>query len=66
MPLQKRYVKSREVSKVTFRLPKGLLEAAHAKARRADVPISQYLRHCLREWVSDDLPEPEEQELADK
>ena len=47
-------------AKLTFRLPKELLEAAHAKARRADVPISQYLRHCLRGWVVEDPPEPEE------
>lgn len=47
-------------AQLTIRLPKDLLDASHEKARRADVPISQYLRHCLREWV-EDPPEPEQE-----
>jgi predicted DNA binding CopG/RHH family protein len=48
-------------AKLTIRLPRELLEAAHEKAQRSDVPISQFLRHCLREWVAEDPPEePEE------
>lgn len=48
-------------AKLTIRLPKELLQAAHEKARRGDVPISQYLRHRLREWVAEDPPQEPEQ-----
>ena len=46
-------------AKLTIRLPKELLDAAHEKARRVDIPVSQYVRRCLREWVVQDPPGPE-------
>ena len=49
-------------ARLTIRLPTELLEAALEKSRRMDIPISQYLRHCLRRWISDDSPESEEEE----
>jgi len=46
-------------ARLMIRLPKELLDAAREKARRSDIPISQYIRRCLREWVAQDPPEPE-------
>ena len=46
-------------ARLTIRLPKELLDAAHEKARRVDIPVSQYIRRCLREWVTQDQPESE-------
>jgi predicted HicB family RNase H-like nuclease len=51
----------RNDGKLTIRLPKELLEAAHDKATRADVPISQFVRHCLRRWIQEDPPDAPEQ-----
>lgn len=41
-------------AKLTIRLPRELLEAAHAKAQRVDMPISQIVRRCLRDWVEEE------------
>ena len=48
---------SKNDAKLTIRLPRELLEAAHAKAERADVPISQFIRHALRDWIKEDEQE---------
>ena len=46
--------------KISFRLPKDLYEKAREKARREDITLSQVLRRCLREWVSEEpFDEPE-------
>jgi len=39
------------------------LDAARAKAKRLDVPLSQVLRQLLREWVAEN-EQPEEEEPA--
>ena len=48
-------------AQLTIRLPRELLDAAHETARRTDVPISQIVRHCLRVWVEENSPEPEQE-----
>ena len=48
-----------------FRLPRELLEAAHAKAKQKDLMLSQVLRRCLREWVEDDPPTHKEGDQED-
>ena len=50
----------RKDAKLTIRLPSELLEAALDKSKRVDVPVSQYLRHCLRKWISEDPPDSRE------
>lgn len=49
-------------AKLTIRLPQELLDAAHETARRTDTPISQIVRHCLRQWVDENPPEPEQRD----
>ncbi len=48
-------------AKLTIRLPKDLLDAAHRKAERTDVPISQIVRHCLRRWVDEESPDKDKE-----
>jgi predicted HicB family RNase H-like nuclease len=49
--------------KITFRLPQELYEKAKEKAEREDITLSQVLRRCLREWVTQDsFEEAEEKE----
>ena len=48
-------------TKVSFRLPQHLYEAAKEKAKREDMTLSQVLRRCLREWVREDPPAPEKE-----
>jgi predicted DNA binding CopG/RHH family protein len=57
-----RQMANRKDAKLTIRLPSELLEAALEKSQRADVPVSQYLRHCLRRWISEDPPDSKEEE----
>ena len=48
-------------ARLTIRLPRELLEAANETAKRLDVPVSQYIRHCLRRWVEENPPEPQQE-----
>ena len=41
--------------RMTIRVPKGLHEAAKAKAKAEDVTISQIVRWYLKAWVQDEL-----------
>ena len=47
-------------AQLTIRLPKKLLEAAHEKAERSDIPISQVVRLWLRRWVAEDPPKKDD------
>lgn len=47
--------------RVSVRLPEELYEKAKAKAKREDITLSQVVRRCLREWVSEDPLEAPEQ-----
>jgi predicted DNA binding CopG/RHH family protein len=49
-------------ARLTIRLPRELLEAAREKAQHVDIPVSQYLRHCLRAWVEEELSQASEKE----
>ena len=43
-------------ARLSIRLPRELLEAAREKSKRVDIPVSQYIRHCLMAWVEEDPP----------
>ena len=45
-----------------IRISRELRDAAMEKARHQDLTLSQVVRHFLRDWVSQDLPEEPEQE----
>ena len=49
-------------AKLTIRLPKELLDKVNEKSDRADIPVSQYLRHCMRKWVEEDPPDEQKGE----
>ena len=49
-------------AKLVIRLPQELLDAVREKSQKADIPISQYVRHCLRRWVAEDPPDEPSQE----
>ena len=38
-------------ARLTIRIPSGLLDAAREKAKLEDIPVSQYVRRCLMQWV---------------
>ena len=38
-------------AKLTIRIPRSLLEAAKKKSQAEDIPVSQYVRRCLMQWV---------------
>jgi hypothetical protein len=38
-------------AKLTIRIPRSLLEAAKEKSQTEDIPVSQYVRRCLMQWV---------------
>jgi antitoxin component of RelBE/YafQ-DinJ toxin-antitoxin module len=44
-------VTKRDDKVIAFRTPKDVYEAAHDKAKRKDVTLSQVLRRLLRRWV---------------
>jgi antitoxin component of RelBE/YafQ-DinJ toxin-antitoxin module len=45
---------------ITFRVSQELYDKAKAKAKRGDITLSQVLRRCLRQWVSEDRKPKEE------
>ena len=52
----------RKNAKLVVRLPQELLDAVKEKSQKADIPVSQYVRHCLRRWVAQDPAAEPEQE----
>ena len=51
-----------ESVKMTIVVPRGIRDAARAKAKRTDTSVSRKVRECLRGW----LAEPEEPVLKGK
>jgi len=41
-------------TELKFRIDTQTAEAAKAKARQLDIPLSQVLRQLLREWIAQD------------
>lgn len=39
-------------AEIKFRVDKFTMEAAQAKARDLDIPLSQILRQLLRQWIA--------------
>ena len=42
---------ARKDAKLTIRIPSDLLDAAREKAKLEDIPVSQYVRRSLMQWV---------------
>jgi len=47
-------------TELKFRVDSQTVEAAMAKAKRLDIPLSQVLRQLLRQWITEDDEQPEE------
>jgi hypothetical protein len=63
VPAYKRaQMKRQQTSRLSIRIPRDLHHAALERARRQDLTLSQVVRHYLRDWVEEDLPEEDEQE----
>jgi len=45
-------------TELKFRIDSQTAEAAKARARRLDIPLSQILRQLLREWIAEDQEQP--------
>jgi antitoxin component of RelBE/YafQ-DinJ toxin-antitoxin module len=51
----------RKDTELKFRVDAQTAEAAKAKARQLDIPLSQVLRQLLREWVDKDDEQKQEE-----